>query len=73
MKTLKNKIRTYKGKNAIQYGRGDMTICVMSAAFRKSIPIERKYESLFIGGAYGSITREFAAGILKQWRKGGGE
>ena len=73
MKTLKNKMRAYKGKNSIHYGRGDMTIVVMSAAWRKSIPTERKYESLFIGGAYGSITREFAAGILKQWRKGGGE
>ena len=66
-------MRTYKGKNTIQYGRGGMTICVTRAEWRKKHGITKNNPTLFVGSAYGLISQELAAGIIRQWRKGGGE
>ena len=46
-----------------------MTICVTRAAWRREHGVTKKDVTLFIGGAYGEVSRKFAAGILRQFRK----
>jgi hypothetical protein len=69
-KLIENKtMRTHKSDSVNQYGQGDSTVCVTRAAWRRQHDVTKKDATLFIGGAYGEVSRKFAAGILRQFRK----
>ena len=48
---------------------GEATICVTRATWRREHDVTRKDVTLFIGGAWGDISRKFAADIIKQFRR----
>jgi len=62
-------MRTHKSDSVNQYGQGDSTVCVTRAAWRREYGVTKKYATLFIGGAYGEVSRKFAADILRQYRR----
>jgi hypothetical protein len=62
-------MRTHKSDSVNQYGQGDSTICVTRAAWRRKHDVTKKDVTLFIGAAYGEVSRKFAAGILRQFRR----
>ena len=62
-------MRTHKSESCNQYGDGDITICATRAAWRKKNDVTKKHATLFIGGAFGEVNREFAADILRQFRR----
>jgi hypothetical protein len=62
-------MRTHKSDSVNQYGQGDSTICVTRAAWRREHGVTKKDVTLFVGAAYGEVSRKFAAGILRQFRK----
>jgi hypothetical protein len=62
-------MRTHKSDSVNQYGQNDMTLCTTRAEWRREHGVTKKYATLFIGGAYGEVSRKFAAGILRQFRK----
>ena len=62
-------MRIHKSDSVNQYGQGDSTVCVTRAAWRRQHDVTKKDVTLFIGGAYGEVSRKFAAGILRQFRK----
>ena len=69
-KPIENKtMRTHKIYSGYQYGQGDSTICVTRAAWRKKHDVTKKDVTLFIGAAYGEVSRKFAAGIMRQYRR----
>ena len=62
-------MRTHKSDSVNQYGQGDSTICVTRAAWRREHGVTKKDVTLFIGAAYGEVSRKFAAGIMRQYRR----
>jgi hypothetical protein len=64
-----NKMRRHKSDSVNQYGQGDSTVCVTSAAWRRKHGVTKKDVTLFIGAAYGEVSRKFAASILRQFRR----
>ena len=62
-------MRIHKSESVNQYGRNDTTLCITRAEWRKKNYITKKDVTLFIGAAYGEVSRKFAAGILRQFRK----
>ena len=62
-------MRIHKSDSVNQYGQGDSTICVTRAAWRRKHDVTKKDVTLFVGSAYGEVSRKFAAGILRQFRK----
>ena len=62
-------MRTHKSDSVNQYGQGDSTICVTRAAWRREHGVTKKDVTLFIGAAYGEVSRKFAAGIIRQYRR----
>lgn len=62
-------MRIHKSESVNQYGQGDSTICVTRAAWRKEHGVTKKDVTLFIGTAYGEVSRKFAAGIMRQYRR----
>jgi len=62
-------MRIHKSESVNQYGQGDSTVCVTRAAWRREHDVTKKDATLFIGGAYGEVSRKFAAGILRQFRR----
>ena len=62
-------MRTHKSDSVSQYGQGDSTLCVTRAAWRRKHEVTKKDVTLFIGAAYGEVTRKFAASILRQFRR----
>jgi len=62
-------MRTHKSDSVNQYGQGDSTICVTRAAWRRKHDVTRKDVTLFIGGAWGVISRKFAADIIRHFRR----
>jgi hypothetical protein len=45
------------------------TLCITRAEWRRKHDVTKKDVTLFIGAAYGEVSRKFAAGILRQFRK----
>ena len=62
-------MKKFKTENCTQYTQGNVTVCATTSAWRKHCDIEKKYAMVFIGSAYDQISRSFAAGILRQFRK----
>jgi hypothetical protein len=62
-------MRIHKSESVNQYGLGESTICVTRAAWRRENGVTKKDVTLFIGAAWGQISRKFAANILKQFRR----
>lgn len=62
-------MRKHKGESCNQYGQNDTTLCITRAAWRKKNDVMKKDVTLFIGGAYGEVSRKFAAKILLQFRR----
>ena len=62
-------MRTHKSDSVNQYGQGDSTVCITRAAWRREHGVTKKDVTLFIGSAYGEVSRKFAAGILRQYRR----
>jgi hypothetical protein len=62
-------MRIHKSESVNQYGNGDSTVCITRAVWRREHDITRKDVTLFIDGAWGGISRKFAADILKQFRR----
>jgi hypothetical protein len=62
-------MKTHKSESVNQYGNGDSTVCITRAAWRREHDVTKKDATLFIGGAWGDISRKFAADIIKQFRR----
>jgi hypothetical protein len=62
-------MRTHKSGSVNQYGQGDSTVCVTRAAWRREHDVTKKDATLFIGGAWGDVSRKFAADIVRQYRR----
>ena len=62
-------MRIHKSDSVNQYSQGDLTVCVTRAEWRQEHGVTKKNASLFIGGAWGDISRGFAANILRQFRR----
>jgi hypothetical protein len=62
-------MRIHKSESVNQYGQGDSTVCVTRAAWRRENGVTKKNATLFIGAAYGEVSRKFAAGIIRQYRR----
>jgi len=64
------KMTKHGGENANQYGRGDASLCILRAKWKRENGVRKSIEpTLFISGAYGGISRKFAAGILREFRR----
>jgi hypothetical protein len=47
-----------------------MTICILNAKWKQEHDIAKDHDPMmFYGGAYGRVSRQFAADILRQFRK----
>jgi len=65
MKTIK-----HKNESGNQYGQGNVTICILRAKWKRENGVRKSLEpTLFISGTYGGISRKFAAGILREFRR----
>ena len=63
-------MRKLKGESCNQYGQGDVSICVLRAKWKQANLVRKDIEPmLFISGAYGGVSRKFAAGIIRQFRR----
>ena len=62
-------MRKHKGESCNQYGQNDTTLCITRAGWRKKHGVMKKDVTLFVGGAYGEVSRKFAAGIIRQFRR----
>ncbi len=62
-------MRTHKSDSVNQYGQNDTTLGITRAEWRRKHDVTKKDVTLFIGAAYGEVSRKFAAGILRQFRK----
>ena len=62
-------MRIHKSESVNQYRQGDSTVCVTRAVWRREYGVTKKYATLFIGGAWGEISRNFAADIVRQYRR----
>ncbi len=63
-------MRKHKGESCNQYGQGDVSICVLRAKWKQANLVRKNIEpTLFISGAYGGVSRKFAAGIIRQFRR----
>jgi hypothetical protein len=62
-------MRRHKSDSVNQYRMGEVTICITRAAWRREHDVTKKDVMLFIGAAWGDISRKFAANILKQFRR----
>jgi hypothetical protein len=66
-------LETYKTKNCNQYVQKKLAVCIPHAALRKKYEVKKDSNAgepmLFIGGAWGNVSRKFAADIIRQFRK----
>ena len=63
-------MRKNKSESSNQYGQGDVSLCVLRAKWKQENGVRKSIEpTLFISGAYGGISRKFAAGIIRQFRR----
>jgi hypothetical protein len=63
-------MRKNKGESSNQYGQGDVSLCVLRAKWKQENGVRKSIDpTLFISGAYGGISRKFAAGIIRQFRR----
>jgi len=62
-------MKKHKTESCTQYSAQNLTICSLTADFCAKHKLEKHKPTLFIGGAWDQISRDFAAGILKQFRR----
>ena len=63
-------MRKSKSESSNQYGQGNVSLCVLRAKWKQENGVRKSSEPmLFISGAYGGISRKFAAGIIRQFRR----
>ena len=68
----KTKMKTtiYKTDSSWQYVRGSIALCITRRTWRTDHGIPVNYGgTLFYGSAYGPVSREFSADILRQFRR----
>ncbi len=69
---LKTKMKTtiFKTDSSWQYIRGNTALCIGRRTWRiaQGVPVDNG-GTLFYGSAYGSVSREFSASILRQFRR----
>jgi len=64
------KMVKHRGENANQYRQGDASLCILRAKWKRENGVRKSIEpTLFLSGAYGGISRKFAAGILREFRR----
>jgi hypothetical protein len=63
-------MKTYKGNDCNQYYQRNLSVCVMTAEWRKTNNMpEKSAPMFFVGVACGNVSRKFAADIIRQFRK----
>jgi hypothetical protein len=63
-------MRKHKGESCNQYGQGNVSICVLRAKWKQANLVRKSIEpTLFISGAWGGVSRRFAAEIIRQFRR----
>jgi hypothetical protein len=66
-------LETHKTKNCNQYVRESLAVCITNAAWRKLNEVKKDSNAgepmLFVGRAWGNVSRKFAADIIRQFRR----
>jgi hypothetical protein len=63
------KTKRYKTPGGNQYSRGNTSVCVLTPQWRAEHGTPKETAMLFVGCAYGKVSREFAADIIRQFRR----